>query len=374
MNADKRDKRNRIPASELADLANWNLPSVGEGKSVNVIKKRTLGKENPYQAKLDSGVTIEDVSSEELSSELSQAQTGQVQSEQTKVEDITLEEALTESVMSADALEKIANEAHEEGFSAGHEEGVEKGFQEGLIKGHEEGHAKGHQEGYEAGLVQAKAEAKELSDQVLSQQVQQLQYVMQRLIEPTVNREETIEGLMLNLLRQVVKAVIGHEAKTDHSILTNLVNEAVNALPVNAQDVIIYLNPDDARLIQEYVSLKKEWQIGSDPSIDAGGCRVETTQSQIDNTLENRLTQVFEQLLGRKENPVQGDVIDRNVPKSQAGLTAFLDGVQTSDNWDEQQALQNMMQNTEEETHMIAEDKPLGDSPIVPSDGDDSEP
>lgn len=337
------DKRNRIPASELTNYTSWNLPSVDGAKrlddekyTANTVKEATQNNERGQPNEVTSG-----------SSDLPNTQT--------KVEDVTLEEALTESVMSADALEKIANEAHEEGFNMGREEGLNSGYQDGFAKGQEEGAAQGHQEGYEAGLIQAKAEAKELSDQVLSQQVMQLQQLMHRLIEPIVNREEHIESLMLELVQQVSKAVIGHQAQTDHNVLVAMVNEAIKSLPVQAQDVTIYLNPDDARLVQDYVAFKSEWQVGSDPNVTSGGCRIETTQSQIDNTIENRLFQVFEQLLDRKENPSEGEAIDRNAPKSEAGLSAFLNDVQTSDNWDEQQALQNIIHDHSQDNNSSVE-------------------
>lgn len=329
------DKRNRIPAAELTDYTSWSLPSVEDGKRIDDGKR--TGTTNSRAQNNNNVKPLEP-----------QSDVGDLANAQTKVEDVTLEEALTESVMSADALEKIANEAHEEGFNAGREEGLNNGYQEGFAKGQAAGVAQGHQEGYEAGLIQAKAEAKELSDQVLNQQVMQLQQLMHRLIEPIVNREEHIESLMLELVQQVSKAVIGCQAKTDHSVLVTMVSEAIKSLPVHAQDVTIYLNPDDAKVIQDHIALKNEWQIGSDPNIDVGGCRIETTQSQIDNTLENRLAQVFDQLLGRKENPLEGEPIDRNAPKSEAGLSAFLNDVQTSDNWDEQQALQNLIHDNDQ--------------------------
>lgn len=320
------DKRNRIPASELTDYTGWSQPPAnGKGDVVEAVKKRQRDDIDPNQ----------DVSTPPES--ISHSQDAAI------VEDISLEEALSESVMSADALEKIANEAHEEGFNAGHEEGVNTGYQEGFSKGHEEGAAQGHQEGYEAGLLQAKAEAKALSDQVLSQQVNQLTQLMQRLIEPMLARESQVEGLMLELLKQTTQAVLMHEAKTTPDVLTQIVSEAIKSIPVNAKNVVLYLNPEDIAVIENTLPIKKDWQVEADMTIQAGGCRIETSQSQVDNTIESRLSQVFEQLLERQALVSHEPVIDADAPKSEAGLSAFLNDVHTSDNWDEQQALQDMI-------------------------------
>jgi flagellar assembly protein FliH len=244
------DNRSRIPAGEGQGYSSWLLPSVEDGDIVEAVKTK-----KPPTA------TIEDVELDDVPG----------------------------GAISAEELERISNEAHEEGYTAG----FEAGRQAGLKAGHDEGHTQGHSAGYEAGLDQAKIE--------LNQQMLLLQQILQRLIEPMSEREEQVEIALLELLKQALTAVLCSPLVPHQETLKAVVQQTVMALPVTAKDVLIYLNPEDVGLMSSIMPLKREWQIEEDLSMMRGGCRVETRQSQIDNSLESRLDQVFDQIALRGE-------------------------------------------------------------------------
>jgi flagellar assembly protein FliH len=79
------------------------------------------------------------------------------------------------------------------------------------------------------------------------------------------------------------------------------VREALAALPVGARDVRLALNPEDAAMIREVLSLQEgdhAIRVVEDPVQSRGGCRVLTETSQIDATVESRLNAVIANTLG----------------------------------------------------------------------------
>ena len=70
-----------------------------------------------------------------------------------------------------------------------------------------------------------------------------------------------------------------------------IVREAVRYLPAVQQPALLFLNPDDAVLVNDQIGdelTKLGWQIAGDAKLTPGGCRVETANNQIDASLPAR--------------------------------------------------------------------------------------
>ena len=79
-----------------------------------------------------------------------------------------------------------------------------------------------------------------------------------------------------------------------------MVREALGVLPVSSRNIRVVLHPDDAVLVREAYTLgdhDQQWQIVEDPVIQRGGCRIHTDTSQIDATLDSRLSSLIAPLL-----------------------------------------------------------------------------
>ena len=73
-------------------------------------------------------------------------------------------------------------------------------------------------------------------------------------------------------------------------------------MPSSSQNIKLHLHPEDASLVKSALSLDETefdgWKVVDDPVMTRGGCRVQTDSSQIDATVENRLSTIIAKALG----------------------------------------------------------------------------
>ncbi|MES9968827.1 MAG: flagellar assembly protein FliH [Candidatus Thiodiazotropha sp.] len=172
----------------------------------------------------------------------------------------------------AGALEQIQKQAYEEGF--------EKGKQEGFEFGHKEG------------LAQAQRD--------LQHYTTHLDKLLAYFEQPLRDLDDQVEKELLSLVIAIVKQLLRREVKSDPNLIVGVVREALSVLPVSSNNVRLLLHPEDAELIREVYALGDNevgWSLIEDPVINRGGCKVVTDTSQIDGTLESRLTALIAPLL-----------------------------------------------------------------------------
>ncbi|MEW8235022.1 MAG: flagellar assembly protein FliH [Candidatus Thiodiazotropha endolucinida] len=172
----------------------------------------------------------------------------------------------------AGELEQLQKQAYEEGF--------EKGKQEGFEFGHKEG------------LAQAKRD--------IQHYTAHLNKLLSHFEQPLRDLDDQVEKELLSLVIAIVKQLLRREVKSDPNLIVGVVREALSVLPVSSNNVRLLLHPEDAVLIREVYALGDNevgWSLIEDPVINRGGCKVVTDTSQIDGTLESRLTTLIAPLL-----------------------------------------------------------------------------
>ncbi|PUB85632.1 MAG: flagellar assembly protein FliH [gamma proteobacterium symbiont of Ctena orbiculata] len=172
----------------------------------------------------------------------------------------------------AGELEQLQKQAYEEGF--------EKGKQEGFEFGHKEG------------LAQAKRD--------IQHYTAHLTKLLSHFEQPLRDLDDQVEKELLSLVIAIVKQLLRREVKSDPNLIVGVVREALSVLPVSSNNVRLLLHPEDAELIREVYALGDNevgWSLIEDPVINRGGCKVVTDTSQIDGTLESRLTTLIAPLL-----------------------------------------------------------------------------
>ncbi|MEW8093400.1 MAG: flagellar assembly protein FliH [Candidatus Thiodiazotropha endolucinida] len=172
----------------------------------------------------------------------------------------------------AGELEQLQKQAYEEGF--------EKGKQEGFEFGHKEG------------LAQAKRDVQHYTAH--------LNKLLSHFEQPLRDLDDQVEKELLSLVIAIVKQLLRREVKSDPNLIVGVVREALSVLPVSSNNVRLLLHPEDAELIREVYALGDNevgWSLIEDPVINRGGCKVVTDTSQIDGTLESRLTTLIAPLL-----------------------------------------------------------------------------
>ncbi len=154
-----------------------------------------------------------------------------------------------------------------------------------------------HREGYQQGLQ----EGREKGGEELLNQARHLEQIIKVLDKPLEDLDDSIEQQLAQLAMLVARQLVRRELKADPQQVVGVVRDALAALPVAARDVQLALNPEDAGIVREALSLHEGEQairIVEDPVQSRGGCRVVTRTSQIDATVETRLNSVIADVLG----------------------------------------------------------------------------
>ncbi|MCK4840658.1 MAG: flagellar assembly protein FliH [Methylococcales bacterium] len=189
------------------------------------------------------------------------------------------------TVLTVDEIEKMQKQAYDEAFAQGLEEGVKQGKN----KGFEEGKAEGIKKGYEEKV------------DLLRKQSAEFVSLLESLSEPFKLLDETVEKELVNLTIAIASQLIRREIKIDSGQIIAVIREAVNALPVAAQQLTVKMHPKDAELVRSTLAIDElsvPWNIIEDLLITRGGCKVETESSNIDATVENKLATIIATVLG----------------------------------------------------------------------------
>lgn len=168
-------------------------------------------------------------------------------------------------VVSEQELKRIYDEARKEGYSNGLLEGIEQG-----------------------------RKAAERERQVILN-------IIQYVSAPLKDFDEKLERELVNLSLLIAKQIIRRDSKLEPKQIIGVVRESVASLPPAHKKVTIYLHPADAEIVRElYHSGQTETSVDiqDDLAMSRGGCRVETEESIIDASLENRIATIAAKLFG----------------------------------------------------------------------------
>lgn len=142
-----------------------------------------------------------------------------------------------------------------------------------------EGYGIGHAEGLAEGRRQAAAEAARLRN------------LADTFSTEISKADETISQQVLDLSIDLARALLKSALAIRPELVIPIVREAVRYLPVLNQPAMLYLNPNDARLVKDHIGDELEkmgWQLTGDAQLEPGSCRVETASNQIDASLPTR--------------------------------------------------------------------------------------
>ena len=136
-----------------------------------------------------------------------------------------------------------------------------------------------------------------------------LEAVLRALAEPLAEFDEQAMREIALLIATTARQLVRRELKTNPDEIVAVVRETLSALPVSARHVRVHLQPEDALLVRNALSLsesERHWQIVDDPVLLRGGCRVYAEASQIDASVESRIAAIIAKMLGgERENGTQ---------------------------------------------------------------------
>ncbi|MEL0648229.1 flagellar assembly protein FliH [Pseudoalteromonas agarivorans] len=190
-------------------------------------------------------------------------------------------------------LERIRQDAYEEGLKQGHEQGYIDGFEKGVGEGKEAG----YKEGVELGKTQGHEEVKPL----VEEQLTSLKSILESLTTPLNKVDEQAEKQLVQLTSMLAEAVIYQEVKTSPDVILHTLKQSIDSLNAEQEKVRIHLHPDDLTLIKESYGEQtiadNNWQLVAEPTLERGGCEVKTAQSSLDMTLKTRVKETLDSFL-----------------------------------------------------------------------------
>ena len=157
------------------------------------------------------------------------------------------------------------------------------------------------QEAFDQGFNQGYTEGMKQAQKDSSDNIRYLQSLINALATPLRELDKQVVDELVDLSMAVARQIIRRELKTSPGEIVAVVKEAINLLPVSESDVNLELHPEDAALVRNALlpsDTDTPWQITEDPLLSRGGCRVSTTTSRIDATVENRINAAIAAVLG----------------------------------------------------------------------------
>lgn len=144
---------------------------------------------------------------------------------------------------------------------------------------YDEGFAAGQQAGSAAGMQQARIEAAKM--QAL---LQNLQVALNQL-------DEQLAQSLLDLSLEIAHKMVLEVLQIKPEIILKIISTAISSLPHFNQNAHLVLHPNDADLVRKLMGEQLAhagWKIFTDAQIETGGCRIETAHSNIDATNPSR--------------------------------------------------------------------------------------
>jgi flagellar assembly protein FliH len=152
-----------------------------------------------------------------------------------------------------------------------------------LAKIKETARATGYAEGYAAGMQAARS--------LLDKQKKSFQLVVDNLQGEMSQFSQTMAEEVLKLALDLTKVMTMQAQAVHPEVIIPVVQDALNRLPPMVHPIQLAVNSEDARLLKdafadEITSLGLRIRV--DNTLTSGGCKLETTASQVDATVESR--------------------------------------------------------------------------------------
>lgn len=206
--------------------------------------------------------------------------------------------------------EELANRrktGYDEGFKkgqkAGLKEGIEEGIKQGKESGYKDGFEKGKAEGLDKGLFEGEEKGYEDGQKKAENIIKHISDISQKLENQWRDMVAVNEKKMVSLIFKIVEKVIYTKLETTPEIVKNTIMEAFKIIPdgIKAE---VSISPEDYEYVQiikedffKDIKKFKNIEFNSIPSINRGGCKIETKSGVVDTSIEERLDAIKQSLL-----------------------------------------------------------------------------
>jgi flagellar assembly protein FliH len=145
--------------------------------------------------------------------------------------------------------------------------------------------------------AEAKQEILQHFEHELADKVTALENIIQQLQNPLEIIDKQVEEQLIELVKIVVKRLVYHELQMQPEQLLLLIEQAKALLPAHATSLKILVNPEDKNLIEAHASKTVVEKIEEDSSLQHGELRIVTENSEVDGTLEHRISALVDEVV-----------------------------------------------------------------------------
>jgi flagellar assembly protein FliH len=150
----------------------------------------------------------------------------------------------------------------------------------------------GREEGLRAGRREASEEV-ERAVRLLTAMAERVEQERMRLLE-------RIRLLLPDLAVEIARRVIQREVSVDRTFIAGVVEDALHQVSGHER-ILLYVNPEDLAAVE---ALRPDWAAScsgsvtvlADPSVDPGGCLVESVEGLVDARVATKLEEIRERL------------------------------------------------------------------------------
>ncbi|WP_028449302.1 FliH/SctL family protein [Chitinibacter tainanensis] len=140
-----------------------------------------------------------------------------------------------------------------------------------------------HEEGYQAGLAEGRAQA--------AAELQQLQNVLSNATAQLQAAEPALADSVLELALLVARQMVGEAMHENPKLRLAQIREALDLIPSPSNPSRLYLAPSDLDLLAQDLQFELPpdvWKIIPDEQLASGSCRIETPVTQLEYSLASR--------------------------------------------------------------------------------------
>ncbi len=163
----------------------------------------------------------------------------------------------------AEELERIHQQAWQEGYRLGQEEG--------------------RKAGYEAGMQEARSH------------VERLRLLAEAMDLARLRQDEQLAREVLHLALAVAQQVVRVSLKLKPELILAVVREALANLPALTGHTRLLVHPEHAAQVREMLAhdyAHLNWRVVEDPAMERGGFRLENAHSEMDARMETRWQEI----------------------------------------------------------------------------------
>lgn len=175
------------------------------------------------------------------------------------------------------SAEEEAEQARQQAKHEAYAAGLEAGRVAGYETGYETGHNAGFQAGYQSGSEKARAEANKL------------EALLHGFQKELAVADQTISHDLLMLALGLARQMTREALRIKPELVLAVVRECLQREPAFGQPAQLFLHPDDAALVRQYLVQELDgWTICIDLQLERGGCRIKIGHDQTDATVAAR--------------------------------------------------------------------------------------